>query len=295
MRRILASPSPNSNYTHLIVFSRILRGANASTLSNPNPTPKRRDLILLAALIEYPGFDLILYETGCAENLEVVRTYPLLHSFTHKRKANTNPYKKNWGAPITDIFPRTTYTHTQRLPAAIKETGNDISDVRAVIMGHLHLDHAGGLEHFVNSNVPIYVHEEELKHACWAVATGADLGVYLSHYLHLDALNWKTFSEGTVDLFRGITLHHAPGHTPGLCMMQVNLERDGTFIWTSDMFHVRENFEEERAHGGLARDHCAWVRSLGLVKRLQGLFGATLVFGHDRDVAMGLMGTKYYE
>jgi glyoxylase-like metal-dependent hydrolase (beta-lactamase superfamily II) len=48
-----------------------------------------------------------------------------------------------------------------RLPAAIAATGNDIKDVKAVIMGHLHLDHAGGLENFKGTDVPIYVHEIE--------------------------------------------------------------------------------------------------------------------------------------
>lgn len=42
-------------------------------MSDKNPRNRRRDLIVLAALIEYPGFGLILYETGCAEDLEIVR------------------------------------------------------------------------------------------------------------------------------------------------------------------------------------------------------------------------------
>jgi hypothetical protein len=54
---------------------RLLRGQNTSTLSNKNPESKRRDLIVLAALIELPGFGCILYETGCAEDLEVVCYY----------------------------------------------------------------------------------------------------------------------------------------------------------------------------------------------------------------------------
>ncbi|OOF97878.1 hypothetical protein ASPCADRAFT_128068 [Aspergillus carbonarius ITEM 5010] len=247
----------------------ILRGANASTLSNPNPVNRRRDLILLSALIDYPGVGLILFETGCAEDLDV-----------------------KWGAPITDIFPRTIYTEKHKLPAAIRATGHSIQDVKAIILGHLHLDHAGGLEHFIDTNVPIYVHEEEFKHACWAVATGADLGVYLGHYMLLERLKWVTFPEARLDLYQGITLHHCPGHTPGLCVMQVNLERDGTFIWTTDQFHVRENYELGHPQGGLARDHNAWYRSLGLVRRLQRLFGARLVFGHDLEVARALMEEK---
>lgn len=55
-------------------------------------------------------------------------------------------------------------------------------------MGHSHLDHAGGPEHFIGTDVPIYVHKEEFKHACWAVRTEADLGVYLPDYMNLTGL-----------------------------------------------------------------------------------------------------------
>ena len=163
-------------------------------------------------------------------------------------------------------------------------------------MGHLHLDHAGGLEHFIGTDVPIYTHEEEFKHACWAVATGADLGVYMGHYIDLEKLNWKTFNESTLDLFQGISIHHLPGHTPGLCGLQINLEKDGTFIWTTDQFHVKENYEIGHPHGGLARDHNAWYRSLSLVRRLQRLFDAKVIFGHDKEVGMGYkLAKEYYE
>jgi glyoxylase-like metal-dependent hydrolase (beta-lactamase superfamily II) len=192
------------------------------------------------------------------------------------------------------LFPRTKYKDSNRLPDAIKATGNDIKDVKAIIMGHLHLDHAGGLEHFLDSGVPIYVHEEEFKHACWAVGTKADFGVYVPHYMDLERLTWKTFPDSTLDLYQGITLHHSPGHTPGLVIMQINLEKDGTFIWTTDQFHVKENYELAQPHGWLARDHNAWVRSLGMIQRLQRLFGATLVFGHDKEVADELISKKKF-
>lgn len=205
-------------------------------------------------------------------------------------------FLQKWGAPITDIFPRTEYFESQKLPAAIKATGNDIRDIKAIIMGHLHLDHAGGLEHFIGTDVPIYTHEEEFKHACWAVATGADLGVYMGHYIDLEKLNWKTFNESTLDLFQGISIHHLPGHTPGLCGLQINLEKDGTFIWTTDQFHVKENYEIGHPHGGLARDHNSWYRSLSLIRRLQLLFDAKLIFGHDKEVGMGYkLAKEYYE
>ncbi len=199
---------------------------------------------------------------------------------------------QKWGAPLTDVFPRVGYSEAQKLPAAIAATGNDIKDVKAVVIGHLHLDHAGGLEHFVGTDVPIYVHELEFKHACWAVATGADLGVYLGHYLDLEGLKWQTFDDDHLDLFQGITLHHSPGHTPGLVVMQVNLAKDGTFIWTTDQFHVAENYELTHPHGWLARDHTAWIRSHTMIKRLQRLYKARLIFGHDKTVVDGLLQEK---
>lgn len=109
-------------------------------------------------------------------------------------------------------------------------------------------------------DVEIWVHDKELRSAFWSVATGADVGVYLQHYLKLD-LNWKTFDDRSIDFCQGITLHHLPGHTDGklskmkfasikanhedsaigLIGMQLNLPNSGTFFFISDHCHVIEN------------------------------------------------------
>ena len=47
----------------------LLRGGNTSTLSNLDGGRKRRQLIVLSVLIEHPEDGLILYETGCAEDI----------------------------------------------------------------------------------------------------------------------------------------------------------------------------------------------------------------------------------
>jgi metal-dependent hydrolase (beta-lactamase superfamily II) len=69
-------------------------------------------------------------------------------------------YQK-WGPPLTDVFPRVVYNEDNKLPNAIRKAGYNIKDVKAVVMGHLHLDHAGGLEHFMGTDVPS---ESEMKH-----------------------------------------------------------------------------------------------------------------------------------
>ncbi|PVH68002.1 metallo-beta-lactamase superfamily protein [Cadophora sp. DSE1049] len=251
----------------------LFRGGNTSTNSNRNPENKRRDLISACILIDHPDAGLLLFETGCAEDVDV-----------------------KWGASFTDVFPRTVYEEKHKLPNAIKAAGYDIKDVKGIIMGHLHLDHAGGLEHFMGTDIPIYVHELEFKHACWAIATGADEGVYLADYMDLTKLKWKTFTEECLDLFQGITLHLSPGHTPGLCIMQVNLQKDGVFIFTTDQFHVKENHTLKQPQGWLARDHAAWVKSSNMIEGLQRIFKAKIMYGHDLEVAQALIKAKeFYE
>lgn len=152
----------------------MMRAGTTSTLSGPNPTNQRRELAMISVLIDHPTDGLILFETGAGKD------YPII-----------------WGAPINDIFARVGFTEDHELPAAIAKTGNDIKDVKAVIIGHLHLDHAGGLENFRDTDVPIYVHEIELKHAFYSVATKSDFGVYLPHYLNFD-VNWKAFTGASL-------------------------------------------------------------------------------------------------
>jgi phosphoribosyl 1,2-cyclic phosphodiesterase len=115
-------------------------------------------------------------------------------------------------------------------------------------MGHLHLDHAGGLENFRWTNIPVYTHEIELGHAFYSVATKSDLGVYLLHYLQFN-MNWQTRTGDSLELCQGVTLRHASGHTPGLSIMVVNIKDSGTWIFTTDQYHIKENEEGSHPQG----------------------------------------------
>jgi hypothetical protein len=143
----------------------VVRGSNSSLKSTENKSfvNKRRELPMYCILIEHPHEGLILWETGCGKD-----------------------YPEIWGPVVSDIFARIKYEPQHELRAAVEATGNRIEDIRKIIIGHLHLDHAGGLDEFLdNKDVEIWVHERELNGAFWSVATGADAGVYLEHYLKL--------------------------------------------------------------------------------------------------------------
>lgn len=236
-----------------------IEGAGTSLQSAPEPPIERRTLKLISALIEHPEHGLILYEVGSAPNAPEL-----------------------WPEMVFDIFPRTRYEDSNRLDRAVAAAGHDINDINAVIIGHLHLDHAGGLEFFRGRDVPIYVHEEELKYAFYAVATKEDFGAYLPHYLSFD-FNWQTLHDAEIELFDGMTLYHTPGHTPGLMGLQIELDNGGPFFFTSDMFFFRENFDGH-ALGWLMRDHPAWHRSRKKIERIVRMREPNLVFGHDPEV-----------
>lgn len=130
-------------------------------------------------------------------------------------------------------------------------------------------------------DVEIWVHETELRSAFWAAATGVDRGVYHPEYLQIDSLNWKTFNSSSYELFQGITMHLCPGHSEGLSIMQIELENAGTVILTSDLFHVKENWELGRTQGLLMRDHNSWHRSRDFVKNLVQRTNARICLGHE--------------
>jgi glyoxylase-like metal-dependent hydrolase (beta-lactamase superfamily II) len=103
--------------------------------------------------------------------------------------------------------------------------------------------------------------------------------------VHLDfSFNWKPLDGEHIELFEGFHLHHLPGHSPALLGLRLDLAQAGTFLLTSDQFHLRENYESPQPLGWLLRDH-AWWRSYHFVKAMADRTGARLVFGHDADGA----------
>jgi hypothetical protein len=74
--------------------------------------------------------------------------------------------------------------------------------------------------------------------------------------------------------------------------MQINLPRDGTYLFTTDQYHIRENYEDAAPQGWLMRDQSAWLHSHQMVQMLVRVFDAKLVFGHDLEVVQKLLAEK---
>ena len=97
--------------------------------SEINPKRDRRMLVMIAGLIYHPDVGLILFDCGSCEDVIA-----------------------NWNPKIVECTPRTWEKGTHGLPEAIAATGaGTIKDVKAVVLSHLHHDHAGGMEHFIDT------------------------------------------------------------------------------------------------------------------------------------------------
>jgi glyoxylase-like metal-dependent hydrolase (beta-lactamase superfamily II) len=109
------------------------------------------------------------------------------------------------------------------------------------------------------------------------------------------SFNWQPLYGDHVELFDGLGLHRLPGHTPALLGARIDLTNAGTFILTSDQFHLRANYEGPQPLGWLLRDHAAWWRSYSQVRTLAEHTGAKFVFGHDADVLAELRRDGAYD
>ena len=233
-----------------------IQGANNSTVSEPRPEHQRLTVNMMAALVEHPDGGLFLYDVGSAPD-------PV----------------NQWGPEFCDAFPWIEYGDESRLDHAVEATGHRLEEVSGVIISHLHLDHAGGLEFFRSMDVPVYVHRDELEYAFYAVATKVD-GNYQSHYLD-PSFNWQVIEGDELELASGLTVHHTPGHTPGLMGLLLDLSDTGPQYFASDQFIFKENLLDSRPLGWLMGDADAWTRSSRKIKRLVERTGATVIFGHD--------------
>ena len=237
----------------------VIEGYRLGSASEPNPETEMIETPVYNLVIDHPEAT-ILWDTGSHPEAGAGR----------------------WPDDLYDAFEH--YDADEHdLETALDRAGYSLPAIDAVIQSHLHLDHAGGLHNFDGTDVPIYVHEAELKHAYYSAKTGAGTGdpAYLSADFDHE-LNWRVVHGERERRFEGIEFIHLPGHTPGLLGLRLTLPETGTVLIAGDQAYVAENYRDERPLGpGLLWSRRAWYDSLRLLKDLERREDATLLFGHD--------------
>ncbi|MCE5307608.1 MAG: N-acyl homoserine lactonase family protein, partial [Acidobacteriales bacterium] len=143
------------------------------------------------------GKDWVAFDTGC------------------NSKAARDPIAY-WGKAVAKAY-MPVIGRDQLFQEAIKTLGLSPSDFKAVLCSHGHLDHAGAIDNFLGTQVPIYFQRSEIVEIRKIVdAQRAGTAYILGDFKHLNKLNIQQ-GEGPFDIFgdKSVIAFPTPGHTPG--------------------------------------------------------------------------------
>jgi len=155
---------------------------------------------------------------------------------------NTITNADGWWGPLAKGF-GLKMTANDATDAQLAKIGMKTSDIKYVVLGHLHLDHAGNMSKFPNAT--FVVQNDEMKAAWWP-----DPG-YSVYYIPGDFAESKKYKyirlEGDLDLFNdhSIQIVRAPGHTPGSQFAVVRMPKSGSIVLTSDVAYLKESLEKD--------------------------------------------------
>ncbi|MBM3302798.1 MAG: MBL fold metallo-hydrolase, partial [Deltaproteobacteria bacterium] len=96
-----------------------------------------------------------------------------------------------WGEPVTKAYYPVMKDY-EEFQVQIARLGIKPKDIKAVIISHGHLDHAGAIDNFQGTDVPIYLQKRELELIKEAVASGKKTAYIPDDFKVLDKLNVKT-------------------------------------------------------------------------------------------------------
>lgn len=172
-------------------------------------------------IAEHPRKGLILFDTGvshrCADDPD-----------------------KHWAPGLAKTF-GLSITREEAIDQQLVSLGYRTADVKYVVMSHMHLDHAGGMEHFPNAT--FVVQEEELRHAWWPDRF-TRLVYNFNDYAPTRNFNFLEVN-GDVDLFQdgSIRLTPLPGHTAGQQGAILKLQHRGPVFLAFDASHTRVGYD----------------------------------------------------
>jgi N-acyl homoserine lactone hydrolase len=208
----------------------------------------------------------ILFDTGCSPD-----------------------YKQTWGL-INDFLP---YVRERFMVDALKELQMAPGDIDYVVMSHLHYDHAGGLSSFRGLKAKIIVQKAEAQVAMAAVYTNRnDLAYagYLGTDFQFTDLNWVVI-DGDYDLVPGVHLLFLPGHAPGEMGARIETKKMGDIILASDAIYTAESYGPPVKAPGTIYNLDDFNKSVEKVRRVAGMYNATVLCGHDAEQKMPMFPT----
>lgn len=165
----------------------------------------------------------------------------------------------------------------------VADLGYEPSEIDTVVMTHLHLDHAGNIDEFPESE--FVVQQAELEYAWWPadpiqqnLYLEGDFGVLRSAEYAVTAIDghYDVFGDETVECIP------TPGHSAGHQAVKVELDDTGTVILAGDLAFIQDAYENE-LQPPFAWDTEAAIRSNRKIRNLERREDATVCLAHDRE------------
>jgi N-acyl homoserine lactone hydrolase len=183
----------------------------------------------------------------------------------------------------------------EEIGAQLKRLGFSPGDVRLVVLTHLHTDHAGGLDHFPDSE--ILVTREELA---FASGTLGRVRGYLPD-------RWPTWLQPTLVDFEprpfgpfarslaltragDVTLLPTPGHTPGHLSVAVR-DGDRVILLAGDVSYTEGLLLEDVADG-VTTDVAGARRTMALMRELAAAEPVVYLPSHDPQAVARLQDRR---
>jgi N-acyl homoserine lactone hydrolase len=122
------------------------------------------------------------------------------------------------------------------LVAELARCGVAPGEIAGVAVSHLHVDHAGGLRHFVDGP-PVYVQRRELA---FALDRATEAEAYRRADYDDPRIRWHVL-DGDGPIAPGIDAVSTPGHTPGHMSFRVRMSETGAWLLAVDAIDLAEN------------------------------------------------------
>jgi len=184
-----------------------------------------------------------------------------------------------WSKAVTDAyFP--VMKDYEEFKQQIKKLNLAPKDLKAVVLSHGHLDHAGAIDNFQGTDVPIYVQKKEIEIIKKAVESGKKTAYIPDDFKVMNQLNIKPI-DGVFDVFGDGTIvaFPTPGHTEGHQSLLIKQANGQSFVLAADAMYTIENMQEA-IPPGLAWDIPQSLEALYIFKVMQ-MIGANVVPSHD--------------
>lgn len=164
------------------------------------------------------------------------------------------------------------------LPDCLEPIGVAPQDIKMVIMSHLHVDHAGGLQFLPDAE--IIVQQDEYSYA-YHPHSFSGL-VYIKTDFDFPSYNWRLI-DGDQVILPGLSVVLVSGHTPGLQALIVDLPETGPIILSSDSCYITQNVQEDLIPGSVW-DPTRALHSIKRLKMLTEILDAQLFPNHDLEL-----------